>query len=114
MPKGPAGGANDIQDFRRKFAVDARVRLRLAVGAPGVAGLGASTQSLVNDGFDGARASGTFGAATEAAINLLGIARKVFRGVDGTTNIVVAEDVAGTNNHKDGGLIGDAEPIRYL
>jgi hypothetical protein len=75
-----------------------------------MAGLGASTESLVNDGFDGARASATFGAATEAAIDLLGIARKVFRSVDGTTDIVVAEDVAGTNNHKDGGPIGDAEP----
>jgi hypothetical protein len=79
-----------------------------------MAGLGASTESLVNDGFDGAGASATFGATTEAAIDLLGITRKVFRDVDGTTDIVVAEDVAGTNNHKDGGLIGDAKPIRYL
>jgi hypothetical protein len=79
-----------------------------------MASLGASTESLVNDGFDGAGASATFGAATEAAIDLLGIARKVFRDADGTTDIVVAEDVAGTNNHKDGGLIGDAESIRYL
>jgi len=79
-----------------------------------MAGLGASTESLLNDGFDGAGAPATFGAATEAAIDLLGIARKVFRDVDGTTYIVVAEEVAGTNNHKDGGLIGDAKPSRYL
>jgi hypothetical protein len=79
-----------------------------------MAGLGASTESLLNDGFDSAGASATFGAATEAAIDLLGIARKVFRDVDGATDIVVAEDVAGTNNHIDGGLIGDAKPSRYL
>jgi hypothetical protein len=85
------------------------------VRAAGTAGLGAGTESLINDGFDGARASATFGAAAEATINLLGMARKVFSGPDGVADIVVAEDVAGTNNHKGGGLIGDAaEPMRYL
>jgi hypothetical protein len=70
------------------------------VRASGTAGLGASPQSLVNDGLDGARASATFSAATEAAIELLGIAGQVFRGADGTADIVVAEDVAGTDNHE--------------
>jgi hypothetical protein len=79
-----------------------------------MASLRASTESLVNDGLDGAGAPAAFGAATEAAIDLLGIARKVFGDVDGTTDIVVAEDVAGTDDHKDGGLIGDAKPSRYL
>jgi hypothetical protein len=79
-----------------------------------MAGLGAGTERLVNDGLDGASASATFGAAAEAAIDLLGIAWKGFRGVDGITDIVVAEDVAGTNNHKVGGLTGDALPVRYL
>jgi N-acyl-D-aspartate/D-glutamate deacylase len=85
-----------------------------AMRASGMAGLGASTESVVNDRFDSARTSATFSAATEAAIELLGIAWKVFRGVDGIADIVVAEDVAGTNNHKDGALIGDAESMRYL
>src|SRR3984893_14680416 len=118
MPKGPAGEAKDIEDsgdnFERKFAVDMPMRPGPAVRASGMAGLGASTERLVNDGFDAAGASATFGAATEAAIDLLGVAWKVFRGVDGITDIVVAEDVAGTDNHKDGGLTGDAEPMRYL
>jgi hypothetical protein len=78
-----------------------------------MAGLGAGSKSVVNDSLDGARTSATFSAATEAAIELLGIAWKVFRGVDGIADIVVAEDVAGTNNHKSGGPIADAEPIRY-
>jgi len=72
-----------------------------AVRASGMAGLGAGTERLVNDGFDAAGASATFGAATEAAIELLGIAWKVFRDVDGIADIVVAEDVAGTNNHEN-------------
>lgn len=77
-----------------------RVRIRPAVRAAGAAGLGAGAESLINDGFDGARASATFGAAAEATINLLGMARKIFSGPDGVADIVVTEDVAGTNNHK--------------
>ena len=85
----------------------ARVRFRqvgnrlAAVRASRAAGLGARTESVVNDGLDGARASSTFGAATEAAVDLLGVARKRFRRVDGVADIVVAEDVAGTNNHEN-------------
>src|SRR5260370_28484259 len=89
-----------------ELAVRARVRIRqvrdrlAAVRASGAAGLGARTESVVNDGLDGARASSTFGAATEAAVDLLGIARNGFRCVDGVADIVVAEDVTGTNNHE--------------
>jgi len=50
-----------------------------AVGAAGATGLGAGTKSLVNDGFDGARAPAAFSAAAEAAIELLGIAGQIFR-----------------------------------
>jgi hypothetical protein len=71
--------------------------------APGTAGLGASSQSLVDDGLEGTGAATAFSAATEAAIDLLCAARKIFRGADGTTDIVVTEDVAGTNNHKKAG-----------
>lgn len=67
--------------------------------APGAAGLGASPQSLVDNGLEGARASAAFGATTETAIDLLGATREVIRSADGVADIVVAEDVAGTNNH---------------
>ena len=93
--------------FEGELAVHLRVRFRqvrdrlAAVRASGAAGLGARTERVVNDGLDGARASSTFGAATEAAVDLLGIARKRFRCVDGVADIVVAEDVAGTNNHEN-------------
>ena len=83
MPRGPAGEAHDVRDsgddFERKFAVDVLMRPSPAVRASGLAGLGASTERLVNDGLDGARASATFGAAAEAAIELLGIAGQTFR-----------------------------------
>jgi hypothetical protein len=79
-----------------------RVRARLAVRASRMAGLGASTQRLVDDGLDGACASATFDTATVAVKDLLGTAREVFRGADGTADIMVAEDVAGTNNHENG------------
>jgi hypothetical protein len=84
-----------------------------AMRAAGTAGLGASPQSLVDNGLEGARAAAAFGATTETAVNLLGATRKVIRSGDGVADIVVAENVAGTNNHKDGGPIGDAEPIKY-
>ena len=78
------------------------VRNRLAaVRAPGAAGLGAGTEGVINDGLDGTRASATLGAAAETAVDLLGIARELFRRVDSVTDIVVAEDVAGTNNHEN-------------
>jgi hypothetical protein len=69
--------------------------------ASGAAGLGAGTKCVVNDGLDGTRASATLGAAAETAVDLLGVARKVLRSVDGAADIVVAEDVAGTNNHEN-------------
>ena len=65
------------------------------------AGFGAGAQRLVDDGLDGARASAAFGAAAEAAIDLLGIAEKVLRRLDGTADVVVADDVTGTDNHKN-------------
>ena len=81
------------------------LRIRPVVPASGMAGLGAGPEGLVDDGLDGARASAAFGAAAEAAVDLLGIARKVFRGADGVADIVVAEDVAGTDNHENGSAL---------
>ena len=85
-----------------------RLGVGLAVRASGAAGLGAGAQGLVDDGLDGARASAAFGAAAEAAIDLLCIAGKVFRRLDGAADIVVADDVTGTDNHENGRPIGDA------
>jgi hypothetical protein len=71
-----------------------------AVRAAGAAFLGAGTKGLFDDGLDGTRATAAFGAAAKAAVNLLGIPRHFRRCTDGTPNIVVAQDVAGTDNHE--------------
>jgi hypothetical protein len=81
------------------------IGMRGAVRAARAAGLGAGTQGIIDDGLDGARAPAAFGTAPEAAVNLLGITGKVFRATDRTADIVVGEDVAGTNNHENEGLI---------
>ena len=83
--------------------MDIRFHSRLAVRASGTAGLGASAEGFVNDGLDGARAAAAFGAAAEAAVELLGVSGKVFCGLDGAADIMVAEDVTGTDNHKSSG-----------
>ena len=72
----------------------------MAVRTARTARLGARAERLVDDGLDGARAAAAFGAAAETAIDLLGIAGEVFRAIDRTADIVVGQDVAGTNNHK--------------
>ena len=84
------------------------IGMRGAVRAAGAAGLGASAQGIVDDGRDGARAAAAFGAAAEATVNLLGIPGEVFRAIDRTADIVVGEDVTGTNNHGSGRSRGDA------
>ena len=88
--------------------MDVGSRTNSAVRASGTAGLGASTQGLVDDRLDGARAPAAFGAATEAAIDLLGATREIHHRIDGAADILVGEDVTGTNNHESGRSRGDA------
>jgi hypothetical protein len=97
----------------RELGMDMGCRVGVAVRASGTAGLGAGTQRLVDDGLDGAGAAATLGAAAEAAIDLLGIARQVIRGADGAADIVIAKDVAGTDNHTNGGPIRRNGSHRY-
>jgi hypothetical protein len=68
----------------------------------------ARSQRLVDDGLDGPRAATAFRAAAEAAIELLGASRKIVSRAYGLTNIMVAQDVAGTDNHENAKTFGDA------
>jgi hypothetical protein len=79
-----------------------------AVRAAGAAFLGAGAKRFVDDGLDRARAATAFGAAAEATVNLLGIPRQVRSRTHGTPDIVVAQDVAGTDNHETARTLGDA------
>jgi hypothetical protein len=73
-----------------------------------MAGPRARPKRLVNDGLDGPRAATAFGAAAEAAIELLGAAQKVVSRTHGLTNIMVTQDIAGTDDHKNVRTFGDA------
>ena len=42
-------------------------------------------------------------------MELLGISRQGPAGAHGIADVVVAEDVAGTNDHREGGPVGDAD-----
>jgi hypothetical protein len=88
-----------------------RFRGRMAVWATRTAGLGAGTESFVDDGLDGTGTTAAFRATTEAAVNLLGIARQILRGADGAADIVVGQDVTGADNHTNGTAHRKAEPI---
>jgi hypothetical protein len=100
--------------FEGEFAEDMPVRMRLAMRASRTARLGASTECFVNDGLDGARTPATLGAAAETTINLFGIARKIFSDAYGVADIVIANDVAGTNNHEKRGAHQWLQNHRYL
>jgi hypothetical protein len=64
-------------------------------------GLGAGAQGLVDDGLDGTRAAAAFGAAAKTTVELLDVSRQVRSYADGIADIVVAEDVTGTDNHEN-------------
>lgn len=76
--------------------------LRLAVRAARATGLDARTERLINDGLDGTGAAATFGAAAEAAIELLGVARQIPCRLNGAADILVAQNIAGTDDHEAG------------
>src|SRR5258705_9615859 len=71
-----------------------------AVRAAGAAFLGAGAEGFVDDGLDRARAPAALGAAAEATVNLFRISRQVRGCTYGITDIVVAQNVAGTDDHE--------------
>src|SRR5262245_6807605 len=71
----------------------------MTVRATSAAGACTGTERFVDDGLDGARATAAFGAAAEATIDLLGVTNGVVGISEGGADVVVAEDVTGTNNH---------------
>jgi len=84
------------------------VRYIMAVRAARAAGLGAGAERLVDDRLDGTGTTAAFGAAAEAAVNLLGMTREIRCCVNGIADVMVAQNVTGTNDHEVGRPIGDA------
>jgi hypothetical protein len=95
--------------FLRGFVIGGLV----AVRAAGAAFLGAGAERFVDDRLDRARAPAAFGAAAEATVNLFWIARQVRGCAYGTTDIVVAQNVAGTDDHETETTLV-MRPHRYL
>jgi hypothetical protein len=85
--------------------------MAMAVRTSGAAGLGAGAQGLVDNGLDGARATAALRAASEAPVELLGVAGKVLRTLDDTADVVIAQHVARTDNHLNSGSMGNVEPF---
>ena len=85
----------------------------MAVRAVRIAGQGTRSERLVDDGLDRARTAAAFRAAAEAAVNLLGVTWKVVRTAHGIADIMVTQDVAGTDDHKNTMAFGDAAISKY-
>ena len=81
--------------------------------AAGAALLGAGAEGFVDDGLDRARGAAAFGAAAEATVKLFWIARQVRGCTYGTADIVVAQNVAGTDDHETETILV-MRPNRYL
>ena len=76
----------------------------------GVTDASADAKRLIDDGLDGPRTATAFHAAAKTTIDLLGLAQHIVSGTDGIADIVVAEDVAGTDDHENAGALDDAGP----
>jgi hypothetical protein len=84
----------------REFGLILRVIHDTAMRTAGLTGQCTFSVRLVDDRLDGARAAAAFGAAAKGVIDLLGISWRVVGRVHGVANIVVTEDIAGTDDHE--------------
>src|SRR5690242_14633504 len=80
------------------FAFGSARRPACGLGAP-AAGARAGAERLVHDALDGPRAPPALRAAAEAAVDLAGRARREVRSGERAAHLVVAQYVAGTNDH---------------
>lgn len=86
---------------------------RVTMRATRAALLGAGTKRFIDDGLDGTRASAAFGTAAKATVNLLWISRHFRRCAHGIADVMVAQDIAGTDDHEICRTLRGA-PHRYL
>jgi hypothetical protein len=75
------------------------------MGAADLAGPGTGSKRLINNRLDGPCAAATFRTAAEAAIQLLRTARQLLRRGDGVAYVLIADDVTGTHNHRNGPIL---------
>jgi hypothetical protein len=107
------GGFDDHEVGQRGMGMGMRFGMSGAVRAARAAGLGAGTERFVHNCLDGPRAATALGAAAEATIDLPRRARRT-RSANGISDIMVGEDVAGTNDHRMKAGSQGGTPLRYL
>jgi hypothetical protein len=90
----------------RKLDLDIRLSAGMAVGASRAAGSRTWAKRLIHDLLDGASAPAALCAATQTSIDLSRCARRQLGDTHGAAHVVVAQDVAGTNDHGREGLAG--------
>ena len=78
----------------------------MAMGTSRAAGSGTRAKRLIHDLLDGASAPAALCAATQTSIDLSRCARRQLGDGHGAAHVVVAQDVAGTNDHGREGLAG--------
>jgi hypothetical protein len=79
-----------------------------AMGTVHLAGSGTGTQRFINDRLDGPCATSAFGAAAQAPIDLLGVARQLICRSNRIADVVIGNDVARTHNHGTDQLPGSS------
>jgi len=82
-----------------KLGLDIRLSTGMTMRASRAAGPRTRAQRLIHDLLDGASAPAALCTATETSIDLPRRARRHLRNAHGAAHVVVAQDVAGTNDH---------------
>src|SRR3954470_6167803 len=89
----------------------------MAVRTARATGSRTRAKRLVHDLLDGASAPAALRAAAQTPVNLSGRTRRQLGDAHGAAHVVVAQDIAGTNDHGeegslDGIAIGYSRPMR--
>ena len=71
------------------------------VPASCLAGIRTLTESVVDDALDVADAAAAFDVAAETTVDMLGVTERVIGTGNSGPDLVVADDVAGTDNHEN-------------
>ena len=82
-----------------KLSLDSRFSIGMAVGTSRAARPRTRAQRLIHDLLDGASAPAALCTATQTSINLPRRSRRHLRNAHRAAHVVVAQDVAGTNDH---------------
>ena len=96
LRRGRLSGCGNLAD--RQLGRHMRVGVVRRMGASSGTLPGAGTQRILDDLVDGAGAAAAFGAAAQAAIDLPCRARTVGRGADRAADVIIAQNIAGTDD----------------